>query len=1307
MDSGSRTEYTGLRYVPVGITGDTVHTVPLYASKQSSNQQGQRSGNGSGSRSSHSSGQSNHSNGQNNGGDAHSVPGPVKANTKLAATAGSARLAKLQERRDPDGISEQPIDVLLRTKSAGPTDLILRALRGGGRAVARRPGGTVGAAGSAAGNTTRDASPLLEPIRSARKKLQDELFGEAGTLEGMAARGVTPAAHKARNAGFLPTPLRAMLANRPAVRAAESPGLPGVVPPEMRAQLRRELLRNIGRGANIRRGAAGGAAVAGGAGVGAVMATPGSSTVATPTAAAPKTTPAVTPPTQTPPATPTAAAPKTTPAATPATPMPPATPTAAGPISRDTLLNKAKSMQLNPWVYPAAGAGLLAGGYGLYSLLNRSRGDEREKESSEIGQASRAEKFVGDTVGRVGNILGGGPLITTDLLRDPTKGDRENEHANTLALMESARPQQLGDVKLRLGGSNMLDDLKRVWTNKRTGPLGKVLGTAVTPVSSLAAMIGRGPHYNPWSNTVVQTSHSQPITEHELGHAIDFNDRPLPKNWLSRQIQNTGRDLYGLAGGLPFVNLWHEMQANHKSHKALRDALSDNPEELSQREDARTRVLPAAYSTHLAPYLVANPLAALGGTAATKGVSTLVADREQRQRRERERDKQRDKREKESSGPYMPPLQSAIRTMGSRMFGTNSGVSAVSSSPGRSMSTSGGGSSSVGGGGSMSSGGGSASRSMKSSADSIYVNAFPEDSFVAGFVRECLDRGLDDGSIHALACKSASLSDTIATELEPLTKQAWIPAAAMAAGKALFGRVAPMAGRAASGIGRAAASPAGQAVKRVATSPLARNTAIGAGAGGTVGAGVDLYQGDNPFSLGSRATRYGLGGAVAGAGYTGGAKALQTPFGQGVLDTGRSALQAGRAGAAYGNRAMGGIPGRVLQTPVARDAGLGAGIGAGLDVLHGENPFQLDSNATRFGLGGAVFGAGRMGTRAVGNTSWWKNTVAPSRIGQSVSQFGQSVPGRAANLAGVTAGMVGANRLADAAVDATGIPRVNEAKRLAQGGDYSQAMDMLGIDGEQQQQIVAGMQDEAVQQMLQDPEAQSKALTAFASQSPEVAKGFANMGLIDPETGMVDPAKTRDALAKLGEGGGASAWLRSNNMGWAANLLDSFMSMGPAGQILSAAGIVGLLGGLFSQNSGMGLLGAGALALGATGLGDQLMQGMTSGTTDSAKPPSARPTQQAAPQANQAGGSPAAAPANTPAASTEQVATGDASVANFDVDTAMGDMLTSVQQVMPDVTMDEIAGLMTALGDNAYQLLGLPPEQLAATIRAVREQSGG
>jgi hypothetical protein len=265
------------------------------------------------------------------------------------------------------------------------------------------------------------------------------------------------------------------------------------------------------------------------------------------------------------------------------------------------------------------------------SFLN-SRG--LTKAGIEVGTADPVTGAVNATLGRVGSIASLQPLILSNMLQNPARPDRAQEHKNIAEDFASVRPHQLNDVRVSLGGSNMWQDLKRTVTNKRTGPLGKALGLLALPSNTLIQAILRSPHYNPYTNTVVQPSNNKVVTEHELGHAIDFNNRPLPKTWLGRQAAGTLRDLYALKGGLglaeamgvkiPYAsnaaNLWYERQANRESHKALQDVLKDKPEELKSREEARTRTLPAAYATY-----VGGAIDPVGYASVPLGVGTRIA----------------------------------------------------------------------------------------------------------------------------------------------------------------------------------------------------------------------------------------------------------------------------------------------------------------------------------------------------------------------------------------------------------------------------------------------------------------------------------------------------------------------------------------------------------------------------------------------------------------------------------------------------------------------------------------------------------
>jgi hypothetical protein len=236
------------------------------------------------------------------------------------------------------------------------------------------------------------------------------------------------------------------------------------------------------------------------------------------------------------------------------------------------------------------------------------------KESADVVEGRPISRGVANSLGQVGNVLAGGPILTTDTMQDPM--DDRKAHERTVADFSRVRPQQLGDVRVRLGGGDVIDDMKRVWANRRTGPIGKAIGTVGVPLSSAVMPLFRGSHYSPWANTVTQYANNQPITQHELGHAINFNQEEPSGNFFQRQLQGTGRDLYGLAAGIPGVNLWHEAMANRESRKALEDIHRKDPAALRRAEVARLKVLPAGYGSYVGGAL--SPFLAIPGMAAGK-----------------------------------------------------------------------------------------------------------------------------------------------------------------------------------------------------------------------------------------------------------------------------------------------------------------------------------------------------------------------------------------------------------------------------------------------------------------------------------------------------------------------------------------------------------------------------------------------------------------------------------------------------------------------------------------------------------------
>lgn len=251
-------------------------------------------------------------------------------------------------------------------------------------------------------------------------------------------------------------------------------------------------------------------------------------------------------------------------------------------------------------------------------------------------------RFTASTLGRVGGLPS--LIMSGRALHNPqATPERIQSHTDTANMFAKARPDQLKDTVLRLGGTNIVDDLVwkkerhgedlpwykqiggRVWNNPRTSLIGKLLGTVGTPISNVMSSLTRGSHYNPHTDTAVQFMDEPSVTEHELGHAIDFNQvtgKKPAKSMLGRFGQRLGRDAYGLAYSIPPVKLWHEGKANIESNEALEEGLADKPDELADRKARRWETLPAGYGSYIGN--VAGPQFALPGMIAGKAVGMGV-----------------------------------------------------------------------------------------------------------------------------------------------------------------------------------------------------------------------------------------------------------------------------------------------------------------------------------------------------------------------------------------------------------------------------------------------------------------------------------------------------------------------------------------------------------------------------------------------------------------------------------------------------------------------------------------------------------
>lgn len=250
-----------------------------------------------------------------------------------------------------------------------------------------------------------------------------------------------------------------------------------------------------------------------------------------------------------------------------------------------------------------------------FSKLPERKGKKgAEKKAVDVVAGGLPSRLTSLSVGRV---LGLPNLILSGrALHSANKADRPDKHRALAKAMESAAPDQLNDTVVRLEGTDLIDDLLwkkrhgtqdpgrwydriggRIWQNPRTSLIGKGIGTLGAIPNALLANLGRSSHYNQYSDAASIYGDEPAVTTHELGHAIDFNDKGGKNPDLKRQLL---RDGYGLLyAAVPPARLWHEGQANIKSRAALDAGLKDKPDELHNILVRRDRVLPAGYGSYV------------------------------------------------------------------------------------------------------------------------------------------------------------------------------------------------------------------------------------------------------------------------------------------------------------------------------------------------------------------------------------------------------------------------------------------------------------------------------------------------------------------------------------------------------------------------------------------------------------------------------------------------------------------------------------------------------------------------------------
>jgi hypothetical protein len=263
-----------------------------------------------------------------------------------------------------------------------------------------------------------------------------------------------------------------------------------------------------------------------------------------------------------------------------------------------------------------------------------------EKTSIHVEEGGPISRIAASTLGRIGGFQN--LMLTGNALKDPSRSlfhkylpDRFEEHKHDAELIANSSDdnrEALKDTVLRLGGTNTIDDIVwkkdrgdnlpwyrrlggRVLHNQKVSLPMRLIGMPQTLVTNAITPLLRASHYNRMSDTIGEYMHEPAVTQHELGHALDFNSlygiKPGKGNIASKPLKGLAGDLYHASYFMiPGANLVHEARANSLSDDALKKALGANSKEYKQNAIERTRVLPAGYGSYVGA-LAGNPLAGI------------------------------------------------------------------------------------------------------------------------------------------------------------------------------------------------------------------------------------------------------------------------------------------------------------------------------------------------------------------------------------------------------------------------------------------------------------------------------------------------------------------------------------------------------------------------------------------------------------------------------------------------------------------------------------------------------------------------
>jgi hypothetical protein len=237
-------------------------------------------------------------------------------------------------------------------------------------------------------------------------------------------------------------------------------------------------------------------------------------------------------------------------------------------------------------------------------------------------------RAVAATAGRL-SALEPALMITPD---SPLKwlGGPGKEVDNVVKRYGRARPEELDPVTVHRHGSPAIDDLKNIWNNPRTSPIGKGVGYLSYPMTYAMTHLGRADHYNPFTNAVTSYSGHPEVAAHELGHALNWNQiRAKPgAPWHEQVGKRLAYDAYSTADmflprGLgDLLGLGQEGAASYNAKKVMAETARNKDQRNYEQAMINARLAPA-YGTYVGGAIpgVGPYIGALGGHIAATGIN--------------------------------------------------------------------------------------------------------------------------------------------------------------------------------------------------------------------------------------------------------------------------------------------------------------------------------------------------------------------------------------------------------------------------------------------------------------------------------------------------------------------------------------------------------------------------------------------------------------------------------------------------------------------------------------------------------------